>query len=291
MKQRILMPIAVLQGLWVMQRTPRLPSPVGQSGRHGNDPGSRPVRVVGVGDSVMAGTGVADQRHSMTATYARLLHERIGADVTWRVHGQNGATSAKVLHKIAPGAAPADVYLLSVGVNDATRGVEPQSYARNLHRILLLLRRKSPRSTILFGGLPPLDCFPALPWPLNSMLAARARELQELAQEVVTRHERTVCFHFPPSMPADQFAGDGFHPAEFACERWASGLLDLMPPTLEAAADGAKELLSPSQSRLVPARRRRSSTARAQRLADAALFTGTRRATGRAPAVPRASRS
>jgi lysophospholipase L1-like esterase len=290
------MPIAVLQGLWVMQRTPKLPSPVGQSGRYGCGKGTRTVRVVGIGDSVMAGTGVVNQQHSMTATYARLLHERTGFDVTWRVHGQNGATSAKVLHRIAPAAAPADIYLLSVGVNDATRGVQPEAYARNLHRILLLLRRKSPRSTILFGGLPPLDCFPALPWPLNSMLAARARELQELAQDVVRRHERTACFHFPSSMPADQFAGDGFHPAEFACERWASGLLDLWQPTLEPSSSTATERLEQmpalSTTRLVQSRHRRAGAGASGK--ETALFTrrtSRRDATGRAPAAPRVSRS
>jgi lysophospholipase L1-like esterase len=267
MKTRILMPLAVLQGLWVSQRTPRLPCPVGQTGRAGTVDGSRALRVVGVGDSVMAGTGVSDQRHSLTASYARLLHERTGAPVEWRVHGSNGATSTAVLHRLAPAAAPADVYLLSVGVNDATRGVATRQYARNLHRILLMLRRKSPRSTILFGGLPPLDCFPALPWPLRSMLAARARELQELAQEVVASHERVLCFHFPSSMPADQFASDGFHPAEFACERWASGLLDLWQPPVDE---------------LTAAREAAPFSRRAGRRGVA---------TGREAAAPRASRS
>jgi lysophospholipase L1-like esterase len=231
------MPLAVLQGFWVLQRTPRLTCPVGQSGRAGIPDGTRALRVVGVGDSVMAGTGVLDQGHSLTASYARLLHERTGAAVDWRVHGSNGATSARVLHKLAPTAAPADVYLLSVGVNDATRGVATALYARNLHRILLMLSRKSPRAAILFGGLPPLDCFPALPWPLKAMLAARARELQAVAQDVVGRHGQAVCFHFPTSITAEQFASDGFHPAEFACERWASGLLDLwQPPVGELTA-------------------------------------------------------
>lgn len=267
MKTRVLMPIAVLQGFWVMQRTPKLPCPVGQSGRAGVADGSRALRVVGVGDSVMAGTGVADQGHSLTASYARLLHERTGAAVEWRVHGSNGATSAAVLHRLAPAAAPADVYLLSVGVNDATRGVPAARYARNLHRILLLLRRKSPRAAILFGGLPPLDCFPALPWPLNSVLAARTRELQEVAQDVVGRHPQATCFQFPPSMPAEQFASDGFHPAEIACERWASGLLDMwQPPVRELTAARAPRR---EFSRVVP----------------------RRVATGREAAVPRASRS
>jgi len=229
MDAKILMPIAVLQGLWVLQRTPRLPSPTGRAGRIGIGLGA-PLRIIGVGDSIIAGTGVRDQCNSLTATYARLLQGRLQRDVEWRVHGFNGATSASVLHKLAPAVPSAHVYLLSMGVNDVTHGVEPQRFAANLESTFELLRRKSPDAMILFGGLPPLDTFPALPWPLRSILAQRAKDLQRTAVDVAARHPHTACFHFPPDMPRDQFASDGFHPAEPACQRWAEGLLELWPP-------------------------------------------------------------
>jgi lysophospholipase L1-like esterase len=151
-------------------------------------------------------------------------------DVEWRVHGFNGATSASVLHKVAPAVPAAHVYLLSMGVNDVTHGVDPHRFAANLEGTIELLRRKAPDATILFGGLPPLDSFPALPWPLRSILAQRAKDLHRAADDVAMRHPHTACFHFPPDMPRDQFASDGFHPAESACQRWAEGLLDLWPP-------------------------------------------------------------
>lgn len=228
MDTRLLMPLAMLQGLWVLQRTPRLPAPDGTAGRIGVGLGTA-WRVVGLGDSIMAGMGVREQCNSLTATYARLLQGRLQRDVEWQVHGLNGATSTAVLHKVAPGAPAANVYLVSVGVNDATRGVSPTRFARNLHGLADLLQRKSPGATILFGGVPPMECFPALPWPLNSVLARRARELQRAAQEVAARQERMLCFEFPSAMPVEQFAADGFHPAEAACQRWATGLLELWP--------------------------------------------------------------
>jgi lysophospholipase L1-like esterase len=228
MDTKLLLPIAVLQGLWVLQRTPRLPSPVGRGGRYGVGLGS-PMRVVGLGDSIMAGTGVREQCDSLTATYARLLQERLQRDVEWRVHGFNGATSASVLHKLAPGVPAAHVYVLSVGVNDVTRGVDADRFARNFEALVKLLHRKSAAATILFGGLPPLECFPVLPWPLRSILAQRARDFQQSAVEIAARHERVLCFRFPSVMPAGQLASDGFHPAESACQRWAEGLLELWP--------------------------------------------------------------
>ena len=229
MDSSLLMPIAMLQGLWLLQRTPRLPVPSGRAGRIGSRPGA-PLRVVGLGDSIMAGTGVREQRHSLTACYAQLLQDRMHRDVEWQVHGHNGATSAAVLRTVAPTVPSAHVYLLSVGVNDVTWGVEPARFSRNLQQLVRLLRDKSPRATIIFGGLPPLECVPALPWPLRPIMAQRARELQQVACLVAARNERMWCFDFPPVMPAEQFASDGFHPAEAACERWAAGLLELWSP-------------------------------------------------------------
>jgi hypothetical protein len=85
--------------------------------------------------------------------------------------------------------------------------------------------------------VPPFDCFPALPWPLGAVLAERALELQTVAATVTSRYQRALCFYFPPTMPAEQFASDGFHPAEVACERWAQDLLALWPAHRSLQAD------------------------------------------------------
>ncbi len=228
MYTRLLTPFAIMQGLWLLQRTPTLPAPAGTSGRCGLGLG-KPLDVAGVGDSIMVGTGVREQRHSLTATFAHLLHDRLARDVHWHVHGCNGATSAGVRDWVAPAASAADAYVVSCGVNDATRGVPAARFAQNLAGILQILRRKSPRAIILYAGLPPLATFPALPWPLNIILAERVDALRLAAAEVLDRDERAYCFEFPSSMPADAFASDGFHPAETACERWARGLLELWP--------------------------------------------------------------
>ena len=74
---------------------------------------------------------------------------------------------SRAARTFAPAAASADVYLISVGVNDVTRAVDSDRFASHLRGIYDLLRRKAPESVIIFGGLPPMNCFPALPWPLE----------------------------------------------------------------------------------------------------------------------------
>lgn len=240
MYERLLLPIAIAQGLWLMYRTPKLPAPVGDSGRAG--PGFVPaLKLAGVGDSIMVGTGVREQCHSLTATYARLLHARLGCSVDWRVHGRNGATSGQVLREVLPTVQRAHVYILSCGVNDATHQVPIDEFANNLGAILDALHAQSPRAAILYGGLPPLETFPALRWPLKAVLAERVRAMRAAATEVIDRRKRVFHFQFPPTMSPEHFASDGFHPHEQSCEQWASGLLALWPPTLAVGGRRADE--------------------------------------------------
>lgn len=220
----LLLPVALVQGLWVRATTPRLPPARGHRGHFGS--GEDPLRVVGVGDSIVAGVGVDTQRHALVGQFARRLHERTGRRVEWHVHGLNGAASAFIAERIAPLAQPADVYLLSAGVNDVTRGVRARAFAANVERAIGALRDRSPGAAIIFAGVPPLERFPALPSPLGPLLGERARRLQAAARSVAER-ERALCFEFPGSLPDGGFARDGFHPAARACGEWAAWLLDL----------------------------------------------------------------
>ncbi|HEX9208510.1 MAG TPA: GDSL-type esterase/lipase family protein [Steroidobacteraceae bacterium] len=230
MDNRLLVPIAALQGLWVLQKPHhRLPAPAHSAGRL--DLGSGPaLRVVGLGDAGSDGAGDGNLCHAATASYAHQLQQRWRRDVEWRVHAVHGATSACILHTIAPAVPAAHVYLVVAGAHDAIRGVQPRRHARNLHRILTLLRRKSPESTILLGELASREGVPALPWPLRTVQARRARELHEAAVAVASRHERTFCFRLPSRWPAGRIPGDGVDRAGPAREHWATGLPDLPPP-------------------------------------------------------------
>jgi lysophospholipase L1-like esterase len=219
-------PVAFLQALRVLLATPRLAPPAGEGGRHGGD-GPHALRIVGVGDSIIAGTGVRQLQDSLTAAYARLLHARVQRPVEWQVRGRNGATSASILRDLVPTAPAADVYVISAGVNDVTRRVTPGAFGRNVAGIHDALREKAPGSTFLFAGVPPLELFPALPAPLNSLLGAQARDLQQAAADALAGRPRTHCYFFPPSMPSGEFARDGFHPAESAVLAWAGELLAL----------------------------------------------------------------
>jgi lysophospholipase L1-like esterase len=219
-------PVAFLQALRVLLATPRLAPPAGDSGRIGGQ-SAQALRIIGIGDSIIAGTGVQQLQDSLTAAFARLLHERTRRPVEWRVHGRNGATSASILRELVPSAPAADLYVISVGVNDVTRRVRPAAFAGNVAGIHDGLREREPEAAFLFAGVPPLERFPALPAPLNSLLGAQARELQQAAATALAGRPRTYCYFFPTTLPPGDFARDGFHPAESAVLAWAGELLVL----------------------------------------------------------------
>ncbi len=233
------LPIALVQGLWVRQTVPRLPPARGRRGRYGTGPHS--ASIVGIGDSIIAGVGVDRQEHALVGHLGRRLHERTGAPVRWQACGLNGADSATILERIVPHAPTADVYVLSAGVNDAVRGVSPARFTRHVTSMVQALRQRSPAATIVFAGIPPLERFPALPWPLGALLGERAARLQAAARELAPPLN-VVCFDFPPSLPAGGFAPDGFHPGPEACDAWAGWLLEAWlsrPPRPAASARGS----------------------------------------------------
>ncbi len=236
MPTRLLLPIALAQGLWVRQTVPRLPPAAGHRGMFGAGPGDA-LRVVGVGDSIIAGVGVAHQDRALLGHFARRLHERSGRPVRWRACGVNGADSTMIRERIAPVAPAADVYVVSAGVNDAVRGVSVARFSANLAEVAVTLRRTSPQAALVFAGIPPLDRFPALPWPLGAVLGARAARLQA-ATRSTARDLGAVCFDFPADLPPGGFAPDGFHPASQACDIWAEWLLEtwLSRPSRPAAS-------------------------------------------------------
>jgi lysophospholipase L1-like esterase len=200
--------------------------------------------VVGVGDSIIAGVGVEHQERALVGNFSRRLHARLDRPVRWRACGLNGADSMAVRNQLAPDAPTANIYIVSAGVNDAVRGVRVERYAENLAVVAETLRHKAPQCAIVFAGIPPLERFPALPWPLGAVLGERATRLQGAARAVAA-DLKAVCFDFPADLPPGGFARDGFHPAAEACDAWAGWLLEAWLNRATGSACSGCESASP----------------------------------------------
>jgi hypothetical protein len=114
--------------------------------------------------------------------------------------------------------------------NDATAYRSPARFAGDLAALANAARKKVGEAAVIIGAVAPLVCFPALPWPLRTILGWRSIALQAAAEQLTGRLPRLVVERFAAPLRPDLFASDGFHPNLRAHTFW--GVLAL--PLIEA---------------------------------------------------------
>jgi lysophospholipase L1-like esterase len=208
-----LLPLLAMQGLRTRRRTPRLPDAAGPlTGLL--DGSGKELCLLALGDSVVAGVGAADHVQGLAGQSARALRAQTGRPVRWHAAGRTGATAARVCRELLPRVAklPADVIVVSVGVNDVKNLHTQAQWRRNMSLLLDGLQENfGPVPTILLG-VPQMSHFPTLPQPLRAILGARAALFNETdATLAATRpHVHHLLMSRPPAQ--EEFARDGFHP-------------------------------------------------------------------------------
>ncbi len=209
-----MLPFVSLQGLRLRRTAPRLG---GAAGASIGSVGSGPVlRLLAIGDSIIAGVGATTLDNALVGCTARALSDAMGVAVEWEARGRSGATSADVLKDLLPtvDSRPADAIVVSVGVNDVTALSTIRAWRSNLLALITALRAHSPDAVIVVAGLPPLRSFPLIPEPLRSLIGLRGETL-----DAVGRDSLRGClgiFHVKVAlqMREGSFCADGFHPSE-----------------------------------------------------------------------------
>ena len=208
------LPFLLPQALYVRQTAPRFADAAGpRSGATGSGPTRR---LVAFGDSIIAGVGARDLSRALVGRTAAALAEMTRCEVRWSASGHTGATSTDLLRDHLPhlDGDGADLFLVSVGVNDVTRLTFRSRWRDNLARLIDALGERSPDAVIVFTGLPPMGGFPLLPQPLRAAIGHRAAMLDEVAIEAL--ESRSNAIHVPIDFDTspDKFADDGYHPSE-----------------------------------------------------------------------------
>lgn len=231
----LLLPVVLVQALWVRRRTAVLPEPIGD--RVFTSPkGSQRLTtdVLVVGDSAAAGVGATTQEGALTGLLYTYLSHYGPARVS--LHAKTGYKSEDVLRLLHQ--LPEQRFtsaLVSIGVNDVTKFVSLKHWQSNITDIGLLLTKKFHCKRVVFTALPPIHCFPALPQPLRAILGFRAQLLNKaLARSIAIIDNAEIL-----SVPALNVTGtvhdvqqsglmaeDGFHPSTKGYELWAHSALE-----------------------------------------------------------------
>ena len=230
-----LLPIAMAQGASTRRRVPILPPP--KAPYHGQVVGAgKPIRLLAIGESSVSGIGISRSDETVAAVTARALGRHTNRPVVWRALGLSGATARDAMKQLMPRIVPEPIDLLVVafGVNDATSYRSPTAFADDLVALVTAVRKRVGDAAVVVAGVAPLNSFPAIPWPLCTILGWRSKALQAAAERLPQRLTHLVVERFAVPLGPDLFADDKFHPNSKAHAVWGEEIAALALPLLSA---------------------------------------------------------
>ncbi len=207
------LPWVLPQALWVRRRTPRFSGPAGEL--HGAFGALPQQRIVGIGDSIIAGVGARIPSQTITAQLAEHWQQETGFDTQWRAYGKIGARIERI-NSIAESLEHDDqvaLVLISTGVNDITNLTAVDEWITALASLVTTVQQRYPHARIALLGIPPLEYFPALPNPLKQILGWRGADYDRAARQYA--ENQSGIFYVPINIQPkpDEFSDDGFHPS------------------------------------------------------------------------------
>lgn len=221
-----MLPFLILQGKRARRLTPRLPEAAGPAhGRTGTQFDGLPLRLIGVGESPIAGVGVATHDEAITCQFATALSTRLHRPVAWHACGKNGVTAAEALEQVVPTipVTRVDIALIAFGVNDTTAFQPATRWRRDLSAILSAIEQRCSPTLTIVSGVPPMAHFPALPQPLRHVMGLKAQTLDAVARTLVAEYAHTL--HIPLALDVRDrtlMASDGYHASAAGCAAWAN---------------------------------------------------------------------
>ncbi|WP_426417157.1 SGNH/GDSL hydrolase family protein [Aestuariirhabdus sp. LZHN29] len=226
-------PLLLLQGLWLRRRIERLPDAQGDAVGRVGDPTTAVLRLNVVGESPVAGVGVANHTEGLACQAAQHLAGFIGGQVEWSAEGLSGSNAQYWVKQFGAlsrePVANADVIVVVLGVNDTTGLVPLGRWRRDIEHLIDQLRGQA--ALLVFSAVPPVGHFTALAAPLRWWLGWRALMLDHALKRVVCGVQpnsgiRVSHLDSQPSLRPEMLARDGFHPSARGYRQWGERLAE-----------------------------------------------------------------
>ena len=195
-----------------------------------------PVVYLALGDSTGAGVGARRGGGYVARIFHRIERVRPGSRLINLC--VSGATTTDVLRgqiSRVEGARPTLV-TLGIGINDLTRNVPAEQFARNYEEIVVRLKEKATGAPVVLTNIPDISFAPAVPAFMRDEARRRLLLYNERIAEISERHDLMLVDAYGkshevvPTHP-EFFSPDGFHPSDEGYEFWAVS----MWPTVKTA--------------------------------------------------------
>jgi len=109
----------------------------------------------------------------------------------------------------------------------------PTAFAEDLAALVGALRSRVSNAAVVLAGVAPINHFPAVPWPLRTILGWRSRALQAAMEGLKARLPSLAVERFATPFGPELFAADGFHPNARAHRLWDEEIAALALPLVD----------------------------------------------------------
>ena len=207
----------------------------------------RPIELLALGDSGMAGVGVTDPSDAVPAQIARQVAAHTGRPVNVISHAEAGARTHDVLiHQLDRVSARPDVVVLLVGANDVIHFTPLRRLSDALTNLLARLRVLG--APVVMSSLPEFGAMRAVPRIPRTVVAARAIAVRRIHRRAAVDFSGAVELVDVRALVGQQFihdaalmGADRFHPSAAGYSRIADALT---PAVVNAVSAGSHPGLS-----------------------------------------------
>ncbi|MBT1176790.1 SGNH/GDSL hydrolase family protein [Bifidobacterium callimiconis] len=194
-----------------------------------------PLNLVAVGDSMVAGCGVDDQKDGLIPDIARGIADTLNRQVQWRTYGKLGATMRRVRYRLLPEVDDTpDLLIVCAGSNDIMAQRSVSEWKADLAAVLDEALPLTDNIVVFSSGQ--LYNSPSLGPALREFLEGRIDAQTRASREICA--ERGVFFldmtHENVRADTDEFyASDHFHPGAFGYRYMADRTVELLDDYLK----------------------------------------------------------
>lgn len=235
-----LLPLLYFQGRKVKKSIPELPEadgPIGVSGLHTNPE----FRVLVLGESTMAGVGVATHNEGFTGTLGDELSKVLDLSVWWKVQAKSGITVGRIKSELLDEVNESewDMIVVGIGGNDAFKLNNPFRWKTQTRSLIEQLKIKFSNVPIVFTNMPPIKEFPAftplMKWTIGNLVELLGEALDDVvaeydkvyySSEVISIASWSKRFDLPND--TSLYFSDGVHPSKLTYQTLARQLVEFI---------------------------------------------------------------